>query len=155
MQAVLLIGLQGSGKSTFYERNFAGTHIRISLDIAGTRPREQRLLEACIGQGKDFVIDNTNATAEHRSRYIIPARAAGYTIVGYFFPPDVQACLARNAAREGKARIPPPGIYSTAKRFQPPLYSEGFDQLFEVKVTPDNSFEVSFTSSPQTKSPDQ
>ena len=47
MQAVIFIGLQGAGKSTFYLRNFATNHLRISMDLAKTRAREKRLIEAC------------------------------------------------------------------------------------------------------------
>jgi predicted kinase len=86
MQAVILVGIQGSGKSTFYRERFSNTHLRISLDITGTRPRERRLLELCIAQGKDFVVDNTNATPEARSHYIQPANSAGYEVICYFFP---------------------------------------------------------------------
>lgn len=139
---MIFIGLQGCGKSSFYERRFASTHLRISLDLAGTRAREARLLERTITLKRDFVIDNTNPARESRSRYILQARAAGYKIIGYFFPPDVQACLKRNAARQGAAQVPPAGIYRTAKQTEVPVYSEGFDQLFQVELSDQNEFVV-------------
>jgi predicted kinase len=132
VRAVILVGLQGSGKSTFYERRFANTHLRISRDIAATVPREQRLLEECITRKLDFVVDNTNATIESRRRFIEPAKSAGYRIIGYYFTTDIKECLARNALRSGNAKVPVPGIYRARKMMQPPTLQEGFDELYEV-----------------------
>ncbi|MBL8896636.1 MAG: ATP-binding protein, partial [Planctomycetes bacterium] len=33
MEAVLLIGIPASGKSSFYAERFASTHLRINLDM--------------------------------------------------------------------------------------------------------------------------
>ena len=134
MTAILLIGVQASGKSTFYERYFASTHLRISLDLLNTKTREQDLIQVCLDSKRDFVIDNTNATIAHRAPYIELAKAAGFSVIGYFFVPDVKACLDRNSRRTGKAKIPVPGIYRTNKIIQPPTYAEGFDKLYEVTL---------------------
>ncbi len=142
MQAVILIGLQGSGKSTFYERRFAQTHLRISRDIAATAAREQRLLEECLARKLDFVVDNTNATRARRKRFIEPAKAAGYRIIGYCFTTDIKECLARNARRSGQARIPVPGIYRVRKLMEWPTLIEGFDELYEVSPGPSDDVTI-------------
>jgi predicted kinase len=134
MEAALLIGLQASGKSTFYEQRLAGTHLRVSLDLAGTRAREVRLLESCLADGIDFAVDDTNSTAAQRKVFIEPARAAGWRVIGYFFAPDVKRSLERNAQRMGAAKVPVPGIYRTAKYFEPPVWTEGFDGLWQVRI---------------------
>ncbi|HEX7861658.1 MAG TPA: ATP-binding protein [Verrucomicrobiae bacterium] len=134
MEAILLIGLQAAGKSTFYQRRFACTHLRMSMDLAATRAREKRLIDSCLAAGRPFVIDNTNATVAQRSSYIVAAKSAGYKIIGYYFIPDVKASLARNSLRTGNAKIPVPGIYRTNKILQAPTHAEGFDQLYEVRV---------------------
>jgi len=51
MEAVIFIGIQGSGKSTFYNVRFFDTHVRINLDMLKTKHRQQLLLNACI-EGK-------------------------------------------------------------------------------------------------------
>ncbi len=127
------MGIQGSGKSTFYQRRFAGTHLRISMDLAGTRARERRIIEECVGRKKDFVVDNTNSLITHRKVYIGLAKLAGFKVLGYYFPPDVKEALRRNAERSGKAKVPVAGIYRTLKYFQSPAYNEGFDELWEVR----------------------
>ena len=134
MQALIFMGLQGAGKSTFYLRNFATTHLRISMDLAKTRSREKRLIESCLASRREFVIDNTNPTVASRKPYIDAARSAGFRVIGYFFIPDVKASLERNARRTGKEKIPVPGIYRTNKILQPPTTAEGFDELFTVRI---------------------
>ncbi len=130
---IILMGVQGSGKSTFYHARLATGFVRVNLDTLKTRNREQLLVEECLMEGKSYAIDNTNPTRLDRERYIPAAKAAGYRIVGYFFEPQVEDCLRRNAGREGKARVPDIAIYSTAKRLEPPSLDEGFDELFLVR----------------------
>ena len=48
MEAVIFIGIQATGKSTFYKERFSDTHARINLDMLKTRHREDTLLDACI-----------------------------------------------------------------------------------------------------------
>jgi len=37
MEAVIFVGLQAAGKSTFYRERFFDTHVRINLDMLRTR----------------------------------------------------------------------------------------------------------------------
>jgi hypothetical protein len=67
MEAVLLIGVQGCGKSTFYKERFFDTHVRISRDMLKTKGRERLLLGACLAAKQPFVLDNTNALASQRA----------------------------------------------------------------------------------------
>jgi hypothetical protein len=48
MEAVIFIGLQAAGKSSFYLDRFFNTHIRINLDMLKTRHREQLIFQACL-----------------------------------------------------------------------------------------------------------
>ena len=106
VEAVVFIGVQGSGKSTFYGERFFGTHVRINLDMLRTRRREQILLAACIEAGQSFVIDNTNALKGDRARYIPLARAAGFRVAAYFFQTTLADAMRRNNQRPGKQKIP-------------------------------------------------
>src|SRR3954464_590643 len=135
MEAVLFVGIQGAGKSTFYLQRFFDSHIRINLDMLKTRYRAQPSLQACILARQPFVVDNTNVLASEREAYIAPARAAGFRIVGYYFPVPVKYAIGRNQKREGKKKIPVQGILGTQKRLQPPRREEGFDALYCVTVT--------------------
>ena len=43
MDMVIFIGIQATGKSTFFQEQFADTHVRVNLDMLRTRHRERRL----------------------------------------------------------------------------------------------------------------
>lgn len=135
-EAIIFVGLQGAGKSTFYRERFFATHLRISLDMLRTRRREALILDACLAGAISFVVDNTNPARDDRARYIAAARQAGFRITGYHFDLAIAVCLSRNAARPAAERIPPRGIYGTRKRLQPPTHGEGFDLLNRVSLDP-------------------
>lgn len=142
MEAVILVGIQASGKSTFYQQRFFDTHVRISRDLLRTRSREQLLMQACLESRQPFVVDNTSVTAEERARYVGPAKAAGYRVVGYFFRTEPRAAIARNKLRQGRAVVPVPGILGTLKKLEEPRIEEGFDELYAVTLTPSHEFVV-------------
>ena len=142
MEAVILIGIQGAGKTTFYVERFLHTHVRLSLDLVRTRRRLDILLRACLAAGQRFVLDNTNAGAADRVPAIALARAANFRVVGYFFEPDVAGSLRRNAARSGAQVVPRKGLFGTLKRLEPPTPAEGFDELFVVRLSAPSGFEI-------------
>lgn len=133
MEAVVFVGLQASGKSSFYKEQFFSTHVRISLDLLRTRNRERRLLTVCLETQQPFVIDNTNPTREERTKYIDAAKLANYSVVGYYFRSKAEECLARNQQRTDQ--VPDVGILSTAKKLELPTFEEGFDTLKYVRLT--------------------
>ena len=77
-------------------------------------------------------MDNTSPTVAERRRYVEPARAAGFRVVGYFFTTTPRAALARNERRRGNERIPVAGVLGTYKRQEVPRLSEGFAALYRV-----------------------
>ena len=142
MEAVIFVGLQGAGKSTFYRERFFATHLRINLDMLKTRHRENRFLEACIETRQPFVVDNTNATRAERQVYIEAARQAGFRVIGYYFQSRVEDCKRRNEQRPAEERIPVRGILGTSARMELPSRKEGFDELFYVRIDEANRFVV-------------
>jgi predicted kinase len=142
VEAVILIGLQGSGKSTFYRERFLSTHAHISLDVLKTRHREQTLVLECLTARRPFVMDNTNPARRDREVYIVTAKEAGYGVVGYYFQSRVEDCHRRNIQRTGSEQIPFIGLLGTAKRLELPLYDEGFDKLHYVRIGDDGQFIV-------------
>jgi predicted kinase len=152
LELVVLVGLQASGKTTFFRSRFAATHAHVSKDLLrnnrdpGRRQRE--LVAEAAASGRPVVVDNTNATRADRAALVALARALGMRPVCYWFPPDPKGSIARNAGREGKARVPVPAIFATAKRLEPPSPEEGFEELHEVRPRESGSFEVTALSLP-------
>lgn len=154
MEAVIFIGIQAAGKSTFYQRRFFSTHVRLSLDLLKTRHCERILLRACLEAKQPFVIDNTNITREARAGYISAAKSAGFTVTGYYFQSALQAAIERNSRRTGRAFIPVKGIAGTHKRLELPRLDEGFDRLWYVEIDAASEFVVREWREPETISDD-
>jgi predicted kinase len=147
MECVILIGLPASGKSTFYRERFAGTHDHVSKDLmrSARSParRQQQLIATSLDAGRSVVVDNTNPGREDRAPLIAEARARGVPVIGYFFETSVADALRRNRAREGRARVPEVAIFAARKRLEPPDPSEGFTELYLVRLREqDGRFEV-------------
>ena len=134
MEGIVFIGIQGSGKSSFFKERFFSTHVHISLDLLKTRHREQRILNVCLDTDQRFVIDNTNPTRDERIKYLNAAKAAQFRVVGYYFQSKVEDCLRRNSERKVDLRVPDVAILSTSKKLELPSLDEGFDQLFYVRL---------------------
>ncbi|WP_196894181.1 AAA family ATPase [Aureivirga marina] len=137
MQAILFIGIQATGKSTFYKQNFFNSHVRISLDLLNTKNKQQKFLETCFETNTQFVVDNTNVEKERRKYFIDLAKENKYKVIGYYFKSNIQEALERNLLRKGKEKIPNVGLFSTRKNLEMPNYEEGFDTLYFVEIVKD------------------
>ena len=135
MEAVILCGLQASGKTTLYRDRFLETHARISMDLLRTRAREAAFLRTCLDTKQPFVVDNTNPTVAERARYVAPARGAGFKVVGYLVDVPFAVAQARNAARERV--VPMVGLGDVARRLVTPTPEEGFDEVWHATAGAD------------------
>ena len=142
MEAVIFIGVQGAGKTSFYREHFFDTHLRISLDMLRTRHREEIILAACFAAKQPFVVDNTNPLPRDRAHYISRARAAGFRVLAYFFETSMEDAIRRNNQRPGKQKIPVPAIAGTLRKMQAPTLEEGYDEIYRVRISPEGSFVV-------------
>lgn len=46
MMAVIFVGIQARGKTTFFKENFEGEYVHVNLDTLKTRNKERLLLES-------------------------------------------------------------------------------------------------------------
>lgn len=136
MEVVILVGLQGSGKSSVYRALFAGTHVHVSKDLfPNNRDKNRRqkvLIEEALSQGRSVVVDNTNVRRADRAEIIAQARAHGARVVCYVVDAPVSECIRRNAQRTGRAQVPVVAILATKKRWEEPTIDEGFDELHKL-----------------------
>ncbi len=147
MEIIILMGLQASGKSTFYHSHFAATHEHVSKDLLrrsknmSKNQKQAELIEVAFQEQRSVVVDNTNATVEDRQPLIELGRRYGAKIIGYYFEPEVLSSRKRNIQRVGKAQVPDKAIFITASRFMPPSYAEGYDKLYYVRIAKNSTAE--------------
>jgi predicted kinase len=132
MDLVILMGLQGSGKSTFRRLRFDATHLVVSKDQFRNNRRPQRrqmvLIEEALTAGRSVVVDNTNPRRLDRQPLLESGRLFGARNIGYILSSGLGASSRRNANRRGKARVPDVALWATASAFEHPSWSKGYDE---------------------------
>ena len=148
MRIVVLVGLPGSGKSTYLaEQGVAGLSsdaLRILLaDDVGDQSIHDRvfqtmryLLRQRIAIGRPVTyIDATNLTPEERRPYIGIGRAYGCEVEAVFFDTPSAVCRARNASRHRV--VPDEAMAKMEGKLVVPTVEEGFSRV--TRLFPDRS----------------
>ena len=143
MRIVVLVGLPGSGKSTYLERiGTAGLSSDAVRKLLADDETDQTiharvfqtvryLLEQRLEIGRPVTyIDATNLTPEERAPYIEIGRAHGCEVEAVFFDVPLSVCLERNAQRHRV--VPAEAMTKMAAKLVPPAVEEGFTRVTVV-----------------------
>ncbi|MFO0810701.1 MAG: RNA ligase [Gemmataceae bacterium] len=103
---ILLVGPQGSGKSTYCREHLADC-VRISQDEQGKSAHLIAFEEALARGEPRIVVDRINHRKEQRRRYLGPARQAGYRTKVVWLNADRAECLKRCKARTDHPTLEP------------------------------------------------
>jgi len=149
----LMVGIQGSGKTTWARDNaarltadiVASDGIRNELEAQGIDATDQgdrvfAILEGRVGRlleaGRHVIADATHARRAWRANELGIARERGAHTVAVWLQTPLAVCRARNARKPGGAqwgeRIVPDGVLVDMwRRFEPPGRDE-FDEIWKI-----------------------
>jgi len=94
MELILLVGSPGAGKSTYYEKHFKDTHVRISQDEQGPAGHKIAFEEA-LKQNHNIVVDRQNHLSFQRKYYLDLAKENNYTTKIIWLKVDLNLCEKR------------------------------------------------------------
>jgi predicted kinase len=149
-EAIFLIGIPTSGKSTFSNQQKYKNYTRVSSDdilqeVAKERQQSyntvfkgnirfaqiamMKVLRKAIEDGKSIIWDQTNTSKKQRKEKLkhIPAH---YKKTAVYFIVDLKTALQRNTQRPGKV-IPPEVLERMIKEYELPVLEEGFDEIIK------------------------
>jgi tRNA uridine 5-carbamoylmethylation protein Kti12 len=133
MEIIIFCGPPGSGKTTL-SRTFGSKYVRISQDELG-KEGHLIVLTNALNAGHNIIIDRMSFSKEQRSRYIEPAKKAGYKCYIKVLHENFDTCLERMKKRENHPTIKDE---KTARKVLNFFYSK-----YE-RPTPDEADEIEF-----------
>lgn len=139
----MLIGLPGSGKSTYAAEQHKkyGTHVCSSdairaelgdVNDQGNNEKVFRILHRRIKDylrnGESVIYDATNIKSKRRRAFLAELRSISCEKHCIIFRTSYEQCLKRNELRERK--VPPEVIRKMYMSWDTPYYFEGWDEIF-------------------------
>lgn len=146
MRVVVLVGLPGSGKSTYLEQIGAGALSSDTIRRWLADDETDQTIHDRVFQTMRYLlrhrlqlrrpltyIDATNLTVADRQPFIGIGRSYGCALEAIYFDVPLAVCLERNARR--RRVVPEDALEKMAARLAPPSEAEGFDRVTSLDET--------------------
>ena len=133
MEMIILVGIAGSGKTT-WSTKYLPHHTRISLDDIKNHNRilEDKMIISELEKENNIVIDDTNLTQDIRKRHIAIAKKYCTLVNTIYFCINIQKAYGQNCKREKK--IPYYVLDQQKKQLEIPHKEEGFEIVQFLKM---------------------
>lgn len=146
----MLIGIPGSGKSTWAEKVAAEmpkpVHYISTDEIRETEFGDvadmshnaavfaimKNRLRAALSKGESVILDATLVRKGERLPYIKVAKSYGANVTAYYLKSDLATALRRNEMR--KRTVPPEILQKRYALLEEPTKTEGFDRVVVVEA---------------------
>jgi len=145
MRIVVLVGLPGSGKTTYLEQVGAAALSSDAIRKLLADDETDQTIHDRVFQALRYLlrqrlalsrpvtyIDATNLTPEERRPYIGIGKSHGCELEAVFFDVPLAVCRERNARRHRV--VPEEALEKMAARLIPPSLAEGFDRVATVSA---------------------
>lgn len=151
-EVILMVGLPGSGKSTYINKYFKTDYVIISSDdliqekadelgktyddvfsdyIGDASKYANILLDKAIKDRKNIIIDKTNMSKKARNR-VLSRIPTDYTKTAIVFNVDTEVLLNRITTRNKTGKtISMNVLFDMQRNYDEPTISEGFDKILK------------------------
>lgn len=137
---VIVVGLPGSGKSTYCKSHPEYVHIssdalRKEMGFDAGKGNNVVFTEMMVrtketlDKGQDVIWDSTNLMRKHRMEMLICLNKYNVSKHCICFTEPIDECIRRNNGRTGFDKVPESVIYNMAKNFTVPNEYEGFNEI--------------------------
>jgi bifunctional polynucleotide phosphatase/kinase len=129
-ETVIMVGYQGSGKSTFAAKHFGDKYTVLQGDILKTEAQMTKHLKRELVNGNSVVLDATNPSIKKRAVFIKIAKDNGATVRIVHIASTIEEALMNNAKRDKP--IPKIAFYLFRKHYEQPTIEEGVEEVITV-----------------------
>jgi bifunctional polynucleotide phosphatase/kinase len=150
-EMIIMVGLPGSGKSTFIEMNilndYGEMYERVSGDELKTESKMLKKTKEILTLSKNPIIDATNISKKKREVFIHLGKEKGINIRCIILKKNLETVLEQNQKRnaqidlllkeennrENKKKVPNVAIYTCNKKMEEPSLEEGFNDILIIE----------------------
>lgn len=151
-EVILMVGLPGSGKSTYISKYYKDGYVIISSDdliqekadelgkthdevfsyyIGDASKYANILLDKAIKDRKNIIVDKTNMSKKSRNR-VLARIPTGYNKTAIVFNVDTEVLLNRITTRNKTGKtISINVLFDMERNYEEPTISEGFDKILK------------------------